>query len=367
MAGKARATTYVEMVKEVTAILFSLGMVVRVSFIDEHRNWPAGVSLDASASVNTSEYDRSRSGEWHPPVEGRGRPAPIPVETPEEAIPLILEGRVVELREVRSVHTVLVRLAGMARQARAQGRDEPSYDLCQVWVARSKLFCGASLRSESHPFGVLRSEMPQLEGRPVPGSLAESLPPSPWNASEVDGTAEFIEYLRSIGLGLSHENVPATRLKPSQCELVGPIVAAMMVDERFDPSRNPVFISRDDYLVDGHHRWAAVVGRDAADGRLGDATLAAVRVDAPVSEVLRIANEWAAAYGIQHAAGSVSGSCRLDIRRKRIHGDDTPFRMRLGPAMRTAAFAGRSFEPRRAQALRDPAQHLLRARVPDLL
>ena len=49
MAGKARATTYVETVKQVTAILFSLGMVVRVGFIDGHRNWSAGVSLDASA------------------------------------------------------------------------------------------------------------------------------------------------------------------------------------------------------------------------------------------------------------------------------------------------------------------------------
>jgi hypothetical protein len=103
--------------------------------------------------------------------------------------------------------------------------------------------------------------------------------------------------------------VAAAELRPSQCELVGQKVAAMMVDASFDPVRNPVFVSRDDYLIDGHHRWAAVVGRDAADGTLGEWTMDAVRVDAPISEVLLLANQWAAAFGIEKAAGSSPRSC----------------------------------------------------------
>jgi hypothetical protein len=228
----------------------------------------------------------------------------------------MLEGQVVELREVRDVNTVLTQLADMATEAKARGKTAPIYDLCQLSVARFDLFCGDQLRSDEYPRGIPRHEMPQLEGKPVPGSPADSLPRNPWDSTEVDGSAEFIEYLRSAGVGVSLEVLPAVSLKASQCELLGPVAAALMVDANFDPARNPVFISRDNYLVDGHHRWAAVVGRDAADGMLGESTVDAVRVDAPIWEVLRIANRWAAAFGIQQAGSSPVTRFPSGVRRR---------------------------------------------------
>ena len=72
----------------------------------------------------------------------------------------------------------------------------------------------------------------------------------------------------------------------------------MMIDKTFDPAKNPVFVSNDHYVVDGHHRWAAVVGRDAEDGVLGDKPMNVIRVDAPISEVLHIANAWSEKFGI---------------------------------------------------------------------
>jgi hypothetical protein len=84
---------------------------------------------------------------------------------------------------------------------------------------------------------------------------------------------------------------------------VGPKVAGMMTAASYDPGKRPIFVSRDGYVIDGHHRWAAIVGRDAADGRLGGSKMNVIQVDAPISRILRIANTWAAQFGIQAAAG----------------------------------------------------------------
>lgn len=77
----------------------------------------------------------------------------------------------------------------------------------------------------------------------------------------------------------------------------------MMNDTTFDPAVNPIFISNDNYILDGHHRWAAVVGRDAADGKLGDSMMHVTKVDSPISELLHVANTWANAFGIKQTAG----------------------------------------------------------------
>jgi hypothetical protein len=142
------------MVRRAAVILFALGIAGQVRVIDGHRNGPAVVGLGARDRV----------------VDG---PAPIRAEAAEDAIPLILEGKGVELPEVRDVHTVLTRLAGINADLTAHSKTAPNYDLCQLSVAGSNLFCGDPLRSEKYPRGVPRIEMPQLEGKPRPGSRAD--------------------------------------------------------------------------------------------------------------------------------------------------------------------------------------------------
>ena len=232
------------------------------------------------------------------------RPAPVRAESIQQAVDLILQGKVVELPNVRRVNTVLHKLAKIAKDAKAKGADAPNYDLCQVTVPGTSLFCVEKLRSTEYPDGVPRLKMPQLGGKPIPGSRADKLPRNPWDPSEVDGGPAFIEHLQNdLKIKVERGTVPAARLKASQAELVGPKVALMMVDKNFDPGRNPVFVSRDDYVIDGHHRWAAVVGRDTIDGVLGDKPMNIYRIDAPISEILHIANRWADDFGIRPAAG----------------------------------------------------------------
>jgi hypothetical protein len=234
-----------------------------------------------------------------------GRPIPIQVSDVSQAAALVLEGKVVEVPDVATAHTLIVKLAQMAVDAKNAGDAPVEYDLCHVSVAGSNLFCADSIRNAAYPEGIPRIEMPQLGGKPVPGSEADKLARNPWDPSEVDGSKHFIAHLQGIGIKTSAEMVKADSLKASQREMQGHKVGKMMDDRSFDPAgpANPLFVSSDNYVVDGHHRWAAAVGRDLEDGRLGDATVSVVRVNAPISEVLHLANAWSTKFGIQQAEG----------------------------------------------------------------
>lgn len=225
--------------------------------------------------------------------EGAAR-RPPQVSSVDDAVALILAGKDVELKDVQTVNTVLTKLAAMAKDAAKRGERAPNYNLCRVSVAGTNVFCAEHR-------GISRIEMPQMAGFVEPGTAASKLPKRP--NGRVDATSEFISHLKSQGIEVEPTTMPAAQMKASQRELVGPKVASMMTDKRFNPKELPIFVSRDHYVVDGHHRWAAAVGRDASDNRLGDLTLNVWRVDAPISRILRIANEWTKSFGIKPETG----------------------------------------------------------------
>jgi len=280
--------------------------VLRTAYSEEQPREPAGSSTGGQWA---SSGGFAHTGiEWKQATDKDGRPIPIKVNTVEEGVELILQGKVVEVTDARAAYTLIRKLADMATEAKAAGQKAKDYDLCQVSVAGSNLFCAQSLRNvqvgnKFYPEGLSRIEMPQLGGNPVPGSEADKLPRNWWDKTEVDGAAAFITHLQGIGVKTTAEVLPASSLKATQREMVGPKVASMMDDKTFNPATNPVFISSDGYVVDGHHRWAAVVGRDAEDGHLGDSTMNVVRVNAPISEVLHLATAWAEKFGIAQKAG----------------------------------------------------------------
>ena len=54
-----------------------------------------------------------------------------------------------------------------------------------------------------------------------------------------------------------------------------------------------ITVTSDGYVLDGHHTWAAAVGRDAEDGNLdNDMEMDVVIVDMPMSKVYHLAVEW---------------------------------------------------------------------------
>ena len=231
------------------------------------------------------------------PDFGSDRPTPRQVDNVPDAVAAILKGEVVEIQDVRHVHTVLSKLAAMATEAKEKGEKAPKYDLCKVSVAGSNLFCGSPLKTKEFPNGVPRINMPQLKGPPVPGSAADKLPKS--KSGSVNVADQFVEHLKSLGIETSKAtSVPANSLKATQAQMEGQTVARMMTDPTYNPAKEPIFISRDNYVLDGHHRWAAQVGRDAEDGKLGDSQMNVIRVDAPISELFHRANQFTKDIGI---------------------------------------------------------------------
>jgi hypothetical protein len=148
-------------------------------------------------------------------------------------------------------------------------------------VKGQSLFCVESK-------GIPRAQMPQLKGIPVEGTPASRKAAD--EKGEVDLTADFVKYLEQQGYTTEDAEEHAAYLRPTQNELNGAKVAGMVKWMQSGGNPNPprrglperelgMIVSEDNYIVDGHHRWAATVGLDAEDNRLGnDKTIPITRV-----------------------------------------------------------------------------------------
>ena len=224
-------------------------------------------------------------------------------KTVEEGIKRVLAGENVDMPDVAGAHTLIKELAKMAQDAKKRGGEKLRYDLCKVSVKGTNLFCGGNK-------GIPRDAMPQAKGDVVKGSKAEKLL-AKQNAErvkngeeatdEVDGTKEFLTHLEKAGISASKpKRVRSDKLSATQQDMNGEKVGKMMTSKDYDPSAEPIFVSRDGYVVDGHHRWAATVGKDAEDGKLGNNhKMNVIVLDAPISQILKEANAWTDSFGIK--------------------------------------------------------------------
>lgn len=256
----------------------------------------AGVMVRQGVAAIRGDYKRDREARAERRERaGAGRlanrPKAIKVGSIKEALALIQQGKVVELKDERKVNTLLKKLHKMANEASDRGEDV-NFNLCNVSVAGTNLFCAESLADEEGK-PLPRIKMPQLSGKVREGSEAAKVADE---KGEADAGPAFLKFLRKGGIKVSEEKVPAASLKASQSELVGAKVAAIMKKGNWE--KGTVYVSRDNYVIDGHHRWAAAVGADTEDG-LGDLDIKVVRVDMPISEVLTVANEFTDDFGIK--------------------------------------------------------------------
>jgi hypothetical protein len=207
-----------------------------------------------------------------------------------EAIRLLSDGEQVELEGTEGINTLVEKLYKFANEAREKGEKAPNVDLCKVSVPGTNLFCAESL-------GVERHMMPQLSGKPREGSIADGLPKS--KEGEVNIGKMFTDRLAEMGVDVADRSVPAASLRASQAELVGSNVAWMMNNgDKIGLGTERIFVSRDGYVIDGHHRWAALVGQDSRDGQLGNVPINVQQIDMPIAEVLQFANQFADEVGV---------------------------------------------------------------------
>jgi hypothetical protein len=184
-------------------------------------------------------------------------------------------------------------LAKAAAEAKAKGDKAPNFNLCDITIPGTNLYCKGNK-------GIPREDMPQFKGYARPGSIADKLPKN--SDGEVDTESQFKVLLKKNGVAVSEpQSVPADQLKATQTELVGAKVAGMTKVLETEPNHPkitaPIYVSNDGYVLDGHHRWAAVTSAAVASGK--PAMMNVRVIDMPIKDLVKISNEFADQIGIQ--------------------------------------------------------------------
>ena len=198
--------------------------------------------------------------------------------------------------ERQQISTIIDKLADLGKQAKEKGEQAPNFNLCQVSIPGTNLYCDGNK-------GIERGDMPQFKGTPQPGSPADKLPKD--ESGEADTEEFFKQMLNKQGIKVSEPTaVPPDRLKATQSELVGVKVAGMS-KVLADPNHTaygkitaPIYVSNDGYVLDGHHRWAAVVAHNAANPTKQIPMNVRV-IDEPIEPLVKRSNEFAEKMGIR--------------------------------------------------------------------
>jgi hypothetical protein len=198
--------------------------------------------------------------------------------------------------ERQQISTVVDKLAELGKQAKEKGEKAPNFNLCKVSIPGTNLYCDGNK-------GIERADMPQFKGTPQPGSPADKLPKD--ENGEADTEEFFKQMLNKQGIKVSEPtSVPPDRLKATQSELVGVKVAGMskVLADKNHPAYGkitaPIYVSNDGYVLDGHHRWAAVVAHNAANPK-NQIPMNVRVIDEPIEPLVKRSNDFAEKMGIR--------------------------------------------------------------------
>ena len=199
--------------------------------------------------------------------------------------------------ERQQISTIIDKLAELGNQAKEKGEQAPNFNLCQVSIPGTNLYCDGNK-------GIPREDMPQFKGTPEAGSPADKLPKD--KSGEADTEEFFKQMLEKQGIEVSKPySVPPDRLKATQSELVGVKVAGMENALEANPQHPsitaPIYVSNDGYVLDGHHRWAAVVAYNAKHPKQQIPMNVRV-IDEPIVPLVKRSNAFAEAIGIKAKA-----------------------------------------------------------------
>ena len=99
----------------------------------------------------------------------------------------------------------------------------------------------------------------------------------------------FVKFVKkAYGIRSNKTRRTARDLRPSQGEINRKRIKGLITDGVLDKVNVPLVVSGDNFVVDGHHRWAAFRLKKP------DAKLPVMVVDAPIKDVLGIAVAWGA-------------------------------------------------------------------------
>jgi hypothetical protein len=243
---------------------------------------------DAKAAPSTSKEIDAR-GLWKPFSQSGTEPTKGP------ELDVDKQSHIKDIpQKFRSMVSMKIdQLAKAADEAKAKGEKAPNFNLCDITIPGTNLYCKGNK-------GIPREDMPQFKGYAKPGSIADKLPKN--NDGEVDTESQFKVLLKRNGVAVSEpQEVPADQLKATQTELVGAKVAGMTKALETEPNHPkitaPIYVSNDGYVLDGHHRWAAVTSSAVASGK--PAMMNVRVIDMPIKDLVKISNDFADQIGIQ--------------------------------------------------------------------
>jgi len=226
--------------------------------MDKEKEVQAQLAKDAETDKEAEKSQEPKEDNGFNPIDTKDVAKEMPQADPEtfggdSDIP---DG--IEPEQLEKFNTDITKVKQIVDDAKAKGEKAPNINLCQITVPGTNLYCDDNL-------GIPREEMPQFKGKPQPGTPAADMPVD--KNGEVDTEPLFKKMLEEKGVKVVQTEVPADKLKATQSELVGAKVVGMMDALEEDPENEaltaPIYVSRDGFVIDGHHRWAAIAAYNA--------------------------------------------------------------------------------------------------------
>jgi hypothetical protein len=97
---------------------------------------------------------------------------------------------------------------------------------------------------------------------------------------------EFIDWLETQNIHVQFINIPVSMLKSTQNEINLKKVENLSANLPEKALNKPLIISKDLFVLDGHHRWLAILNRDP------HFLISAYRVNLPIYELLEITRKY---------------------------------------------------------------------------
>ncbi len=260
--------------------------------LDKEKETQAQLAKDAEVDKEAEKAEQPKEDSEFNPIPTQDVQKEIPQADPEtfggqSDIP---DG--VDPKDLEKFNTDITKVQKMVDDAISKGEKAPNINLCQITVPGTNLYCDDNL-------GIPRSEMPQFKGTAQPGTRAADMPTD--KGGEVDTEPVFREMLKQKNIKVTQTEVPADKLKATQSELVGAKVVGMMGALEKDPQHEkitaPIYVSRDGYVIDGHHRWAAVAAYNAKHPEKQIPMKVQV-LDQDIKDAIPMANKFAEDMGI---------------------------------------------------------------------
>lgn len=197
----------------------------------------------------------------------------------------------VKKKHRKQIETLLNGLNRDAAEAMLANNPLPEFDLCSITVPGTNLFCHGNK-------GMPRSVMPQLKGFPITGTTADGMEKD--KNGKVDVSQAFLGMLADKGIKTKRYKVDPSTLKATQNQLVGAKIAMRVGQMQTNPNHKkfkmPYFISKDGYILDGHHGWASVLAYCLINKT--SRKINVIEVDLKIKKLVKLANDFTREIGI---------------------------------------------------------------------